>query len=351
MDTEHPTSRPVTLADVARRAGVSRALASIVMRGAPGASESTRLRVQAAARALDYRPDVRARALASHSSHMIGVLFGVAYRYHFELIDGLYLAAEERGWDLVLSALTPSRDERRALKSLQDFRFDALVMLGPAVPEPEMAGLVPVVVMGWHVDHPEVDVVRTSDEDGMRLAVDHLVSLGHQRIAHLQGGSGLIAASRRQAYSSAMQAHGLERAVRVIACEGEDQLDGQQAMHRFLVSGADLPTALVAFNDDLAAAAMTVLLQHGLRVPGDVSLVGFDDSTLARSPGIDLTSVTQEPREMGRLAVERIVARSAGVAVDSREITLTPRLRTRSSTGPAPGTERPRATGRGGSKV
>lgn len=341
MDHEQPTSRRVTLADVAERAGVSRALASIVMRGAPGASETTRLRVQAAARTLGYRPDVRARALASRRSHMIGVLFGVANRFHFELIDGLYLAAEERGWDLVLSALTPNRDERRALESLQDFRFDALVMLGPPVPEPEMAGRLPVVAMGWHVDHPDVDVVRASDQVGLRLAVDHLVSLGHHRISHLQGGHGLIAASRCEAYTDAMRAHGLDRDVHVIECEGEDQLDGQQAMHRFLASGADLPTALVAFNDDLAAAAMTVLLQHGLRVPGDVSLVGFDDSTLARSPGIDLTSVTQEPREMGRLAVERIVARSAGLAVDSREITLVPQLRTRSSTGPAAsGTER-----------
>lgn len=334
MDTEHPSTRRVTLADVAAHAGVSRALASIVMRGAPGASETTRLRVQAVALRLGYRPDVRARALASQTSHMIGVLFGVAHRYHFELIDGLYLAAEERGWDLVLSALTPSRDEGRALQSLQDFRLDALVMLGPPVVEPEMAGRVPVVVVGWHVDHPDVDVVRTSDEEGMRLAVAHLADLGHRRIAHLQGGPGLIAVSRRQAYVSAMQTHGLGGEVHVIECEGEDQLDGQQAMHRFLASGAGLPTALVSFNDDLAAAAMTVLLQHGLRVPGDVSLVGFDDSTLARSPGIDLTSVTQEPREMGRLAVERIVARSAGAAVDDREITLTPRLRVRSSTGP-----------------
>lgn len=335
MDTERASSGRVTLADVAKYAGVSRALASIVMRGAPGASETTRLRVQAAARTLEYRPDIRARALASRSSHTIGVLFGVAHRYHFELIDGLYLAAEERGWDLVLSALTPSRDERRALESLQDFRFDALVMLGPPVLEPKMAGLLPVVVMGWHVDHPDVDVVRTSDEEGVRLAVDHLVALGHKHIAHLQGGPGIIAGSRQQAYTSAMRAHGLG-GVHVIACDGPDQLDGQQAMHRFLASEADLPTALVAFNDDLAAAAMTALLQHGLSVPGDVSVVGFDDSVLARSRGIDLTSVTQEPREMGRLAVERIVARKAGATVDSRETTLSPQLRIRSSTGPAP---------------
>ena len=328
--------RRVTLADVAKHAGVSKALASIVMRDAPGASDITRLRVRAAARTLGYRPDTRARALASLSARTIGVVFGVAQRYHFELIDGLYIAADSHGWDLILSALTTSRDERRALESLEDRRIDALVMLGPPVAEPAMAGQLPVVVVGWHVDHPEVDVVRTSDVDGIRLAVDHLVSLGHQHIAHLQGGNSLIALSRRNAYLQAMRAHNLERHISIIECSGEDQLDGQRAMHRALVSGAPAPTGLIAFNDDLAAAAMTVLMQHGLTVPGDVSVVGFDDSSLARSPATDLTSIAQEPLEMGRLAVERILARSAGLPIKSREITLIPQLRVRSSSGPAP---------------
>ncbi len=341
MSTDPPISRRrVTLADVAERAGVSTALVSIVMRDAPGASVASRARVQAAARALGYRPDVRARALASLRSHMIGVVFGVAHRYHFELIDGLYRSAEDRGWDLVLSALTPSRDEQRALESLQDFRFDAVVMLGPPVAEPVMAGQMPVVVVGWHVDDPRVDVVRTSDEIGVRLGVDHLVGLGHRRIAHVQGGTSSIALSRRDAYLAAMHAHGLDDEVQVVECDGEDQLDGQRAMHDLLESGVPLPTALVAFNDDLAAAAMTVVMQHGLRIPDDVSVVGFDDSTLARSPGIDLTSVTQEPQELGRLAVERVIARSEGTRVEDREIVLVPELRIRSSTGPAPRRDR-----------
>ncbi|CUR57767.1 putative LacI family transcriptional regulator [metagenome] len=334
-ERQSPRQR-VTLADVAKRAGVSPALVSIVMRDAPGASESSRLRIQAAARELGYRPDVRARALASLKSHMVGVVFGVANSYHFELIDGLYLAAEERGWDLVLSALTASRDEKRALDSLQDFRFDALVMLGPPVTSPTLAGEVPLVVIGWHVDHPDVDVVRTSDEQGIRLAVDHLVELGHRRIGHVQGGDGLIARSRRDAYLLAMNAHGLAHEVELVECDGEDQLDGQRAMSAFLDSGAALPTGIVAFNDNLAAAAMTVLMQHGLSVPRDVSVVGFDNSALAHSPGILLTSVTQEPRTLGRLAVERIIERSAGIPVENREIVLTPELAVRASTGPVP---------------
>jgi DNA-binding LacI/PurR family transcriptional regulator len=326
--------RPVTLADVARQAGVSPALASIVMRGAPGASAQSRERVLAVARRLGYRPDARARSLASLQAHVIGVLFGRAGRFHFELIDGLYSAAEDRGWDLVLSALTASRDEKRALDSLQDFRFDALIMLGPEVADPLLAGQVPLVVVGWQVDHPGVDIVRTSDDHGMALAVRHLVDLGHRKVAHLQGGTGLIALARREAYAQAMRDHGLEAELRVVPCDGEDQLDGQRAARALLEQGGDLPTALIAFNDDIAAAAMSVLAQEGIRVPGDVSIIGFDDSALARSPGIDLTSIQQIPQAMARLAVERVVARSSGVPVDGREIVLEPELVVRATTGP-----------------
>jgi DNA-binding LacI/PurR family transcriptional regulator len=336
MDGQPPLRRRVTLADVAKRAGVSTALASIVMRDAPGASPASRERIHEVARELGYRPDVRARSLASLKAHVIGVLFGRAGRFHFEMIDGLYLAAEEQGWDLVLSALTASRDEKRALESLHDFRFDALVMLGPPVPEPLLAGRTPVVVVGWHVDHPDVDIVRTSDEHGMALAVQHLVDLGHRQIAHFEGGDGLVAIARRDAYIHAMRACGLEDEVRIIPCRGEDQLDGQRAARAMVEDASHLPTAIVAFNDDIAAASMSVLAQHGLAVPQDISVIGFDDSVLARSPGVDLTSVRQDPQEMARLAVARVVARCDGSEVADREIVLETDLIVRGTTGPAP---------------
>lgn len=326
--------RRVTLADVAKRAGVSTALASIVMRDAPGASEASRRRIHAVAQELGYRPDARARSLASLESRMIGVLFGQAGRFHLELIDGLYLASEERGWDLVLSALSTRRDEARALESLHDFRFDALVMLGPPNAEPLQAGRVPLVVVGWHVDHPDVDIVRTSDAHGYALAVDHLVGLGHRRIAHLKGGAGLVSLARERAYVDAMRAQGLANQVQVYDCGGEDQLDGQHAVAAMLSSTSPLPTAFIAFNDDIAAAAMGVLAHQGIDVPGDISVVGFDDSALARSPEIDLTSVQQKPQDMARLAVERVIARSVGRPIDDREIVLEPDLIVRATTGP-----------------
>ena len=156
--------RRVTLEDVARRAEVSRALVSIVLRDAKGASPATRERVLRAVRDLGYRPDLRARSLARQQSGLVGVVFGMGGSFQFDLLEGLYEAAEKSGHDLVLSALTSRRDEQRALRSLHDFRFDALVMLGPPTAHPLMAGELPLAVVGWHVDHPDVDVIRTSDE-------------------------------------------------------------------------------------------------------------------------------------------------------------------------------------------
>ena len=325
--------RRVTLEDVARRAEVSRALVSIVMRDAKGASAATRERVQRAARELGYRPDVRARSLASQQSGLIGVVFGVAGAFHLDLIEGLYEAAELTGHELVLSALTSRRDEQRALRSLHDFRFDALVMLGPPTPAPLMAGEVPLVVVGWHVDHPAVDVVRTSDDAGMRFAVEHLVGLGHRDIAHIDGGAHLIADARRAGYERTMTEMGLAAHIRVVP-GGQSQLDGLRAASA-LLSAPTLPSAVIAYNDDVAVAVMNALSLHGVAVPDNLSVVGWDDSEVARLSHVTLTSVAQDPHALAALAVERVLARSGTQDVADREAVLEPELRVRASTATA----------------
>jgi DNA-binding LacI/PurR family transcriptional regulator len=326
-----PRRRP-TLEDVAARAGVSRALASIVMRGAVGASEVTRQRVLAAAADIGYRPDARARLLASGQSRQLGVVFLMAGRFHLELLDGLYGAADTAGYELLLSALTPSRDERRAVETLLDFRCEALIQLGPGLGPPVLAGRLPVVVIGWAVDDPAVDVVRTSDVEGMRQAVDHLASLGHQRIAHVDGGAGIIADARRSAFLAAMHSSGRGQRAQVVA-GGVLQQDGVAAARVLLDQGA-LPTAVVAFNDDVAAAMLETFLRAGVEVPRDISIVGWDDTALAGLPHLDLTTVRQDAEGMARLAVERSVARLSGNSIPDREVVLPPRLVVRGSTAP-----------------
>ena len=164
-DKRPPT---VTMADVAERAGVSRALVSIVFRDVPGASAATRERVMLAAEALGYRPDPRARLLGSNRSRTVGVTFGLHHEFHAEVVEGLYGAVEGSGYDLALGAVAPTRDERRAVQSLLDYRCEALVLLGPTLPRAlleELAERLPVVVVARALRSRTVDVVRSDDVD------------------------------------------------------------------------------------------------------------------------------------------------------------------------------------------
>ena len=205
----------VTLEDVAKHAEVSRALVSIVMREAPGASSATRERVLAAARELGYRPDVRARALAGQKSRLIGVMFGVEVGiFQFDLLEGLYAAAEQRGHGLIVAPLTKGREERRAAESLHDFRFDALIMLGPPTAKPLLAG------RGAHRGR-RLACRRSGRRRGANLRrARHGPGrrspgrLGHSRIAHIDGGENMIGISRRNGYQQAMRAQGLAAYIR-----------------------------------------------------------------------------------------------------------------------------------------
>lgn len=323
--------------DVAERAGVSRALVSIVVRGVAGASESTRARVMAAAEEVGYRPDSRARLLASGRSRQIGVVFLAAGRFHHELLDGIYRAADSVGYEVILSALTPSRDEARAVQSLLDFRCEGIIQLGPEVAKPAVAGRVPVVVVGWHVADPAVDVVRTSDGAGMRQAVDHLVELGHRDIVHVDGGDGVIAAGRRRAFAAAAKRHGLAGEV---VTGGHVLHDGLSAARRLLQRDR-LPDAVIAFNDDVAAAVVETLAHAGIQVPQDLSVVGWDDTEVAGLPHLDLTTVRQDAVKLAELAVQRSVANLNGERPTDRTQVLRPQLIVRGSTRPvcAPGTD------------
>ena len=322
-----------TMDDVARKAGVSRALVSIVVRHAPGASEETRRRVYAAAEELGYQPDVRAQSLAGQRSRVIGMMFGLsAGTFHIALADETFAAAEAHGHNVIMAPLTRTRNEAVAARALQGFRFDALIMLNPPTREPHLAGKIPVAVVGWHVDHPNVDVVRHSDEQGMAAAVDHLVTLGHRDIAHIDGGDQAISDARRSAYLAAMRRHGLDGYVRVMP-GGQSQMSGV-AGALMLCSDAQPPTALIAYNDDVAVAAMGVFIQRGLRIPDQISVVGYDNADVGDLSPVPLTTVAQRPHELARFAVERLIARVEHQRIVDREIVLDIKLKVRSSTAP-----------------
>jgi DNA-binding LacI/PurR family transcriptional regulator len=311
-------------------------LVSIVMRDAPGASDATRQRVLDVAAKLGYQPDSRARLLRSGRSRLLGVVFGVQHAFHADLVTGLYTAAAKAGYELALSAMTPERGERTAIAGLLQDRCEALILLGPQSPAPHLAGLtarMPVVVLARGVRDPAVDVIRTDDRAGLHQAVGHLVRLGHRRIAHIDGARAPGAADRRRGYREAMTEHGLDDEVRIIT-GGLTEEDGATAARELLDRP---PAAVTVFNDRCATGVLDVLYRAGLDVPGDISVVGYDDSSLARLAHVDLTTVAQDTTAMTTLAVGRAIDRIDGAAVRHREVGVPPHLVVRGTTGAGKG--------------
>ena len=201
--------KPPTMEDVATRAGVSRALVSIVFRDLPGASPENRERVRRAAAELGFRPDRRASLLGSKRTNLLGVAFGVGHEFHADLISDLYAAADRHGLELVLSGVTARRSEQQAIAELLDFRCDAVLVLGPTLSATELAAYgssTPVVVLARAVEAPGIEVIRTDDELGARLATEHLLSLGHRTIVHLDGRRAPGAVERRRGFLRSMKA-------------------------------------------------------------------------------------------------------------------------------------------------
>ncbi len=328
--------RRPTLEDVARAAGVSRALVSLVIRGAPGASQETRARVLGIANQLGYQADVRARLLAQASPRLIGVTYIVGSLHHAELLSPIYATAEGAGYEIIISGRARRHEEPDAIDTLLSYRCDALLLLSPDLSDDELEGIaaaLPVLSLGRRIRHQPtaVDVVRTDERAGVQMAIDHLYGLGHRRIAHIDGGAGTISTDRRRAYRNHMTQLGLRDQVR-IATGSHSAEAGRRAGTRLLTEPGDLPTGLVCYNDECAWGAMRALAEAGLRVPEDVSVVGYDGSAVARMAPRELTTVRQDTATLGRQGVERLIARiETGLQAD--DVRITPSLMPGETTG------------------
>ncbi|MEU9917009.1 LacI family DNA-binding transcriptional regulator [Streptomyces sp. NPDC051001] len=329
------------MADVAEKAGVSRALVSIVFRNQPGASEETRQRVLRVADEIGYRPDSAARLLARGRSRTIGVMFTVRQTFQTDLIEGIYPEAERLGYDVLLSATAQGRSEEKAVEALLGHRCEALILLGPDA-EPayldELGQRVATVSVSRRAPRARVDFVHSAEGKGVRQAMDHLVEQGHRRIVHIDGGRGPGSADRRRSYRAAMRRHGLEAQARVVPGEHTEQAGIEAG--RLLVAerdqGVPLPTAVLAGNDRCAMGLLMALTRAGVEVPRDMSVVGYDDSHLSHLMPIGLTTVRQDAVLMAEHAVRFAVERLERPELEPREAVLDPQLVIRGTSGPAP---------------
>src|SRR5689334_14570276 len=261
------SGRRPTMADVANQVGVSRALVSIVFRGVEGASDETRQRVLAAAAELGYRPDSLAQGLRRNRSRTLGVLFSLRRPFEVELVEHMYPAAQQLGYDLLLGPFTPGRGQDAVVDELLRYRCAGLIVVGPELHARDLEPLakeVAVVEVGRGVTRGSVDVIRNDDAIGTRQAVDHLVDLGHRAIAYIDGGDNPGADDRRTGYRTAMTDHGLTAQIQVVS-GGYDEDDGAAAAQ--LLLQALLPTAVIAANDLCAIGALDTVLRAGVAVP------------------------------------------------------------------------------------
>ena len=309
-------SRRVTLADVARRAGVSRAAASYVINGKPGVSQMTRERVLAVAEELEFRPNRLARGLRDGHSKAIGLLLAdVSNPFYPEIAAGVLEVAKTLDYKVFLSHTgDDSRQQASEAYALVDHRCDGLIFttLTSAdrhLLEQLIRHSVPFVQLVRRVPGIAADFVGIDDESGGRVVGEHLLALGHRDIA--------VVAGPQQSSASRARAHGLCQtlASRGIAlppqrwAESSLTREGGYQAARRLLAAARRPHAIACGNDVIALGVIDALMDAGLRVPGDVAVIGYDDMSFASSRLIGLTTIHQPRHEMGAEAARLLINR------------------------------------------
>lgn len=321
---------------VAERAGVSRALVSIVMRDKPGASPQSRARVRAAARELGYSPNLSAQSLARGRSDTIGIMANdLANPFFTEMAGGVAAAAERHGLRIVVNSGWGSpAGEQEAIELLVSLRVDGIVLGSPRLDtelQAAFARRIPVVAINTYGRPADMDTVCNDEHRGAALVVDHLAELGHRRIAHISADSASAGPERRSAFVNAME----NRDLLPVVVGGDFTEDAGWQATAELMSGPEPPTAILATNDLAGVGVLGCLAELGVDVPGDVSVVGYDDTMLAGIRMISLTTVHQPRHLIGRRALELLHDRIAGRHEAIHEL-VQPTLVARRTTGPAP---------------
>lgn len=300
--------------DVALAAGVSRSLVSLAINGSPKVAGESRATILAAAEKLGYRINLAARNLAARQTSTVGVLLNDLHNPFFaQVFDGLAKAAVAHDQKVLLTtALSRERGaERNAINAMIEHRVDGMVLVGPRLPSSELSSIartIPVVVTGRVIRNLSLDCVTNDDRLGAHRVVEHLHHLGHRNVAHIDGANGAGASPRRSGFVQAAKSMDMT----YLVARGDFTEAGGSGGARFLLDQKLFPTAVFAANDLCAVGAFDVFVDSGLNVPGDISVVGYDNSSLARMAHLSLTTVDQSTEIMGEIALELLMSRIGG---------------------------------------
>jgi DNA-binding LacI/PurR family transcriptional regulator len=333
--------RKPTILDVARRAGVSKSLVSMVIRGDDRVGPQRREAVLEAIEALHYRPNAMARGLVQRRTRIVGIVVSdLRNPFNEDVVSGVLAQAAELGYKGLINTSDRRRDrEEDAIESFLELRVDGLILATSRIDDHAIARAsraVPVVVMGRPTSDESTDSLTNDNVLGAEIAVEHCVSLGHRRIVHVGGGESMAARSRRTGYERAMERFGLAEYSTTVE-GGFTEAEGYRG-GRELLTRPPLPTAIIAANDLCAIGVLNALEESGLSIPSDISLIGYDNTSLAALRHVSLTSIHQPGEDMGRKAMDLLFERIHEGRTEPRHDVIAPSLVVRSTTAaPPPG--------------
>lgn len=336
--TRRKPSKAVTIIDVAHEAGVSYSTVSRVVNNKPSVNTETRAKVMQAMIRMGYQANLQARSLAGGRSHVIGLLVvDLATQYMGEIMYGIDDVLATRQYELMLYTTHRRKTKESAyVHMMAQGMADGLLILLPRDPDAYLESLrhrdLPYVLIDHHSANESDLFVAAANQKGGYEATKHLIDLGHARIGLITGWMDMTSAQDRlKGYKAALADHGIPLDPELVYEGDFTQASGYQGVSR-LLDLPEPPTAVFASNDVSATGVLDAARVRGLRLPDDLSVIGFDDIPLAASLNPALTTIRQPLQEMGRLATQMLLDRIHDPDQSLASITLPTELIVRSST-------------------
>jgi LacI family transcriptional regulator len=335
-------ARVPTISDVARDAGVSKSTVSRVLNNTAKISSGTRNRVLEAVKRLRYEPNSLARSLTKHKTFTIGVILeDILNPFFTEVAKGIEVALRKKNYSMLLTSTDFDREnEIKLTRMLLRYKVDG-ILITPVEPESKSIALlkdigIPFFMLNCSSPDKDINWIETDNMEGAQIATRYMLDLGHRHFMCLRQMTIEGSRKRFRSVEKTLVEAGIHRNDQVIIGDVRSRLDGYNAVSRFIkTKGTDaLPTAVIAVNDAVAIGAMESLLDNDVRIPEDISIIGYDDIYIAGLVRVPLTTIHQSKFRMGEIAacqlIDKIERKERGIA---RQLLVKPKLIVRKSCG------------------